>query len=714
MLIRTMSSGMKAAPVPNESAVELLKSAKSKDEQSMSDDIVAEKGHDQYSIQSVETPHVGIHRGRSMIKDATRFGSRIPGRPFRSEGVNHVAFAPSCPTIQKFPSVSRHSSREAAHQEGLEYSQRRRVPGEPKPIPRSHVQTLVSVVSLPLQKPLSRKKVVDVEVVCEDRKSLCRSPAASRNPPSASCTEKSTTKTDITPTMASTSRTSHVRQIVVKSRTKTTEYTSSTIETREEQTLHITAQSPHHMGRTWRPLPIQPISVPPLPRPFGENDQVRRSWFILHETPSADDAWNAYMTLNECNVPVRLAVLHRMVRLIARDRPRASTEYTRLLEILQRVRSTGGKVYIHEWNTLIDAAGRGWRKTLVRHYEMALSFFRDMKEGRAPGTTLALNLGSGIVEDETTAESVEPDIYTYTTLLGIAARTKDPKCLHHAKVLLERSGIPPNRFTHLALIPYFSATSQPGAVRSTLLKLEKEKMELGLDGINALLWAYSQNQRLDIVTMIYRLLKHNLTADLSDVEGETNRLEEYHRQLKMEEFIVVPNYLVPNEVTYVSLIQIMAYHGHLSGALTVFADMLNAPNTERGAFLTRDADGVLKPFLYRPTAAIFRALFLGFRRHAKPHKDGSAARLKRDADSAKEWTLNNLQQVFDLFMSMPPTVEVGPSAAYWLIVAFQITSNDDKELIRDVWRKVEGRFGKFTIGPNHRLHNIRTWLFAET
>ncbi|KAG6899653.1 hypothetical protein C0993_008265 [Termitomyces sp. T159_Od127] len=691
-------------PVPIVNAAESSESGKPKfkNKRSMSDDAVAEKGHDQSSIQPIEMPHVGVRRGGTTTK--TRFGSRIPGRPFRNEGVKPVAFELPHPALRKSPSASAHYSRHAARQEDPKDSELIPcVPGEPKPIPCANVRTPVSVV------PLSLGKVGDIEAARKEPTSLCRPHTASQNPPSPSFSGNSKEKRE----KVSKSRTSHICQTVVKSRPEATESSSSIIKIQKEEMLYVTAESPHHAGRTWRPLPVKPIGVPPLPPLLYKNDQVRRSWSILHETTSTDDAWNAYTTLNELNVPVRLAALHRMVRLVARDRPRASTEYTRLLEILRRVRSTGGKVYLHEWNTLIDAAGRGWRKTTVRHYETALSFFRDMTKGHAPGTTLALDVGSAPVEDEITAEPVEPDIYTYTTLLGIAARTRDQKCLRHARILFERSGIPPNRFTHLALMPYFAATSQPGAVRSTLLMLERERMDLGLDGINALLWSYSKNRRLDIVTMIYRLLKHNLTPDLDDVEEETKRLEEYRCQLRTEEFIVVPDDLVPNEITYTTLIQIMAYHGHLSGALTIFADMLSAPNTERGASLTRDSDGVLKPSLYQPTAAIFRALFLGFRRHAKPDKDGSGDRLKRDADSANEWTLSNLQQVFDLFMSMPATIQAGSSAVYWLIVAFQITSND-KELIRDVWRRVEGRFGRFTMGPSSRLYKLRTWLFLDT
>ncbi|KAG6889045.1 hypothetical protein C0995_004328 [Termitomyces sp. Mi166 len=751
-----MSSGMKLPlppdqPTPslNESAAEPSESGGTKTEkkQHMSDDRTAGNGHNQRSIQNAKMPHVGIHRS-----GMTPGGKLNPRRGrYLFADVNPLVFVLPPPARQKLP-PSGQFPRKAARQEGTKPSETtRRFPRKPL------LETISRANTRPhsLQKPsLSVNAVNGAASRQDDKISFREPPTVSHSVPSVelsgklTTTETSTTRTkapksqanrtprtvgksdtkDVKPnsspttrTKASKSQANRTPRTVGKSCTKDVKLNSSPVKTQEEEKVYITTKSPYHVGRAWQPLPVKPIGVPPLSPSFKENDQIQHSWFILHETPSVDDAWNAYTTLNECAVPVPLAALHRMVRLVARERPRASTEYTRLLEILKRIRSAGGKVYPHEWNTLIDVAGGGLRNTTVRHYEMALSFFRDMTKGRAPGTTLALDSGSSDVEDETTTEPVEADIYTYTTLLGIAARTKEPKCLRHARTLLERSGIPPNRFTHLALIPYFSVTSQLGAVRSTLILLEGDRMEVGLDGINALLLAYSRNRRLDVVTMIYRLLKHNLTPDLEDIEDETARLEEYRRQLRTEEFIVVPDYLVPNQVTYTSLIQIMAYHGHLSSALKIFADMLAAPNTEHGAPLIRDADGVLKPSLYQPTSTVFRALFLGFRRHAL--KVGAARgverghicqpRPKRNANSPDEWTLNNLQRVLDLFMSMPSDMQMGRSAFYWLIVAFQITSGNDRQLLRDVWRRVEGRF-RISSGPNNRLYIIKASLFSET
>ncbi|KAF8076000.1 hypothetical protein FPV67DRAFT_1469999 [Lyophyllum atratum] len=445
--------------------------------------------------------------------------------------------------------------------------------------------------------------------------------------------------------------------------------------------------------------------------------------YTLQTTQSAADAWAAYTSLishpsNPWNIHsddqrVGLALLHRLARLLARQRPKV--QYMRLLAVLTRLRAAGGTVQLHEWNALIDAAGQGGvRRLSVAHYETALSFFRDMTKGREPGTTLELGVHSQ-ERDELEGEGimVEPDIYTYTTLIGIAARTRDMGCVRHARMLLDRSGIPPNRFTHLALMKYFTATKQPAAVRSTLLRIEQQDLEVGLDGINACLIAYSRNDRLDVVMMIYRLLKHNADPDQHDA---ADSLVEMRRQLRQEEFIIVPENLLSNEVTYTTMIQIMAYHGNLSATLTVFVDMLSSLNVERGAPLVRDANGDLKPTTYRPTIAIFRAIFLGFRLHGLKlsQKGLPPSRLRKaNPPDMPGWTLDNLEKIFETFMGMPPDMQIGMSVFYWLIVAFQKTSGNDDELVRRVWKRVEGRFrGKGPWGgTNNRLERLRASLF---
>ncbi|KAG6918235.1 hypothetical protein DXG01_015828 [Tephrocybe rancida] len=485
---------------------------------------------------------------------------------------------------------------------------------------------------------------------------------------------------------------------------------------RTEKLYITTKRTPHHVGVAWQPPPVKLIRMPSLPSPTTDLERAHRSWLLtLHESSSAEDAWISYTSLVEHSLPVPIAALHRTVRIFSKQRPKTYAVYANMLTLLQRIRAEGGTIHLHEWNALLNAAGCGLRKTTVRHYETALGIYRDMTKGRAPGTTIELDHGYGSDGGDvgTTAEPVEPDIYTYTTLIGIAARSQDSKCLRHARSLLERSGLPPNRFTHLALMSYFSATRQLSSVRSTLLRLERDRMELGLDGINALLQAYSNSKRLDVMMMVYRLLRYNLKPDAESGEEEVERLERYRHQLKIEEFIVVPDHLVPNEVTYTCMIQSMAYHGHLSASLTIFTDMLTALNTELGAPLIPDADGLPKPAPYQATTAIFRALFLAFRRHAtNPSKARASPLSLVDTKSMEEdWMLNNLQQLFDLFISMPSDVELGVSTFYWIISAFQTASGNDVEVVRTAWKRLEERF-EGSLGANdNRLRKLKVSLF---
>ena len=49
-------------------------------------------------------------------------------------------------------------------------------------------------------------------------------------------------------------------------------------------------------------------------------------------------------------------------RLISRVHPRTRLNFIRLLSILSTIRRIGGQLQLWEWNTLIDFAGKGFRK----------------------------------------------------------------------------------------------------------------------------------------------------------------------------------------------------------------------------------------------------------------------------------------------------------------------------------------------------------------
>lgn len=476
--------------------------------------------------------------------------------------------------------------------------------------------------------------------------------------------------------------------------------------------------SSYPTGLPWRPMPIREVYTkqPPISpkNPLTEREALRHSLCqILGTTLSSEEGWQAYSTLlmHPPEDPAMLAVpfplMHRVCRLLARHRPKTRTEFMRLHSVLAAIREAGGTIHRHEWNALIDSAGKGMRKTTTVDYESALSFFRDMTLGRAPGTTLSHG------EEEHGAhitQPVEPDIYTYTALINIAARTHDSRCFQHASSLLQESGLPPNRITHLALVKYFTATKQLSGVRTTLLKMQQQNLEVGLDGINALLNSYSYNDRLDVVMMIYRLLRHNAFPETHVGDDDVESVAD---QLQREEFIVVAPDMKPNEVTYVNMIQTMAYHGNFVAALTVFVDMMLASNLERGAPLV-DKDGILIPTTYQPTIAVYRAIFLGFTRHGTHLlADGDVSSHHRTADAPGQpsWTLSNLEKIYNAFLELPKTTQPGQSIIYWIIVAFKKTSGNDVVLLRRVWKQMESKFDGPWGGPDNRLQKMKATLF---
>ena len=447
---------------------------------------------------------------------------------------------------------------------------------------------------------------------------------------------------------------------------------------------------------------------------------------LLHTlgvTSSATEAWNTYTTLLTIPPPdgwpsekpwtkIPLSHLHRLCRVLSRNRPKTRTQFLRLLSVLHTIQHSGGQVHLHEWNAVIDNAGKGWRKTRPEDFKLALGIFYDMVEQRPPGSTFSGNESAAGEKGPAVGEPVSPDIVTYTTLLSIAARTLHGPTVRHASSLLQSSGIPPNRITHLSLLKYFTFTKSLSGVRSTLLKMKQQGMELGLDGINACIWAYGHNNRPDVVMMIYRLLRHNVTPDIHIGEDDVDSTA---RRLKDDEGIIVSKDIKPNEITFTIVIQTMAYHGDLAATLSVFMDMLSSENLEMGARLHRDKNNKLQPSAYSPTLPIFRAIFLGFSRHGvPPPKNGNhklSSRLQSINRSPTAWSLENLSSLFSTFLALPEHIKLSQSTISWIMVAFDKTSGHDMDILRKIWTQLEVRFGGPWGGSRNRLYRLRASLF---
>ncbi|KAJ3566963.1 hypothetical protein NP233_g6662 [Leucocoprinus birnbaumii] len=508
----------------------------------------------------------------------------------------------------------------------------------------------------------------------------------------------------------------------------------------------VIQEAPFVSGRPWARQPIGPLQtihydkleIPSLGDGEPDVNEVYQDMLrTLATTISAEDGWKAYGVLSqlqqrqdtsvvdsESSSIIPFSHLHRLARVISSNLPKTRPQFLRLLSVLTTIQNYGGEIHLHEWNALIDHAGKGYRKTRPEDFNHSLSIYFDMIYNRPPGSRFSSAafddfLAPNAIEDPfshqaTSTPAVQPDIHTYTTLIDIAARTNHPPLIHRATTLLKEAKLAPSRITHLALLKYFTANNQLSGVRSTLARMTEQNLAIGVDGLNACMWAYGNNHRVDLTMMIYRILRHNMVPEEPNKEEQEDNITSVQEQLRMEMGIAIPPDLRPNEVTFTLMIQTMAYHGNLLAALSVFIDMLSSPNIEQGAPLVLDKNGELQRTYYAPTIHVFRALILGFSRHGvNPNAPTDEDLPSNGGTGGLEWDLENLQNIFSRLLDLPPNTKVSESTVFWTLNAFSRTSGHDVELLRTVWVRMENRFGRFKGGRNHRLTRWRQKLFPE-
>lgn len=459
----------------------------------------------------------------------------------------------------------------------------------------------------------------------------------------------------------------------------------------------------YKLKRRARKVTPPTMKKPPFPDAASQLIQHLR---VIASTDSVRNGWNSYVFLVDFisgSLDVQRHIkhipyphLHRLVRLLARNRPQTHQQFLQLQAVLTYLNFWKGKVKQYEWNALVSHAGSGVRKTGRRNVRNAINVFKDMKAGRLRGLSDSLSPNMKFME----GPPVQPDIYTYTSLLAIASRSVRTKHVHHISSMLRNAGLPPNRITHLSLMRYFTLRADFDGIRFTLLKMRQQGLELGLDGLNSCLWAYGRNHKVDFVLMIYRILRHNILPETSSTEQEDIKLDIL--RLEAEHIFVEPE-TKPNEVTLTTVIQILAYHGLFSSTLNVFMDMLSFSNLEKGAPVEEISAGVYRPILYQPTLAVFRAIFLGFTRHAK------------DIEECSDWNMDNLSQIFDLFLELPPNSNPNHNTIYFAILAFDKASGRDLKILRDVWMRIDRRFTieLFKAHSVSRLARLHRQLFSE-
>ncbi|KAF9569435.1 hypothetical protein CPC08DRAFT_623547 [Agrocybe pediades] len=447
------------------------------------------------------------------------------------------------------------------------------------------------------------------------------------------------------------------------------------------------------------------LQKPPL---LDVPSRIRLHLDILGTTNSTDQAWHSYVYLVDTIASHPLIYhrvkhicyshLHRFARLLSRNRPRTRLQYLRLLSVMTYIVHCGGQLKLPEWNALIHHSAAVRRKTTIEDVENALNVFKGMRRGELPFTSA---FDPPEHEDMSPPSHLSPDAFTISTLLSIAARAKDETMLYRLAAEFERSYIPQTRYAHLVMFRYYGEKRDLGGVRHTLRKMSRLGFELGLDGLNAVLWAYGINDRLDIVWMIYSVLRHNRQSEVQ----EDRNIRSAMSKLK-EESILINDDMIPNEITYTSVIQLFSYNGHFKTAIDVFIEMLSADNTEQGAPLYPSESGEPQPGSYAPTLVVYRALFIGFQRHGIP-----ASRVKESGTPT--WTLEHLLGLFERFLTLPEHTTLPHAFLDILMGAFAKTSDHDRDVMRRAWVAIDDRFGIVFAKSdgNSRLRRLQRLLF---
>ncbi|KAL5507862.1 hypothetical protein ACEPAH_5480 [Sanghuangporus vaninii] len=380
--------------------------------------------------------------------------------------------------------------------------------------------------------------------------------------------------------------------------------------------------------------------------------------------------------------------------------------FLRLISVyarLRKVRARGGGVpYLRtaEWNCLIHFAGTGLRgKVSLGAYNASLDVYEDMLRG---------------VEDARSAsrdsllKEIEPDIYTYTSLLNIALRTEHQPAIEHAMNLLRESGKEPTRITHLCMIRYRYKYGGLVGIRALLSSLKPE--DIGADGVTAYMACAGNDGYLDIVQNIYDALRRNVEAHEDGTYGplaissqhsegsdsfETLAVNDGNSDTDTEKYMLVegirlPRSLVPSASIYNYTIQIFAYYGRLLDALQVFMDML--------ATRQPGLRGTVK--FFQPNYAVFRGLFLGFARHgcrtdsqtSSFYPSTPSSTPLTDMSQIPEWNWDRFNVILDAFIEHSDSISP-PSErmVYWIMTAVRRMTGDER-LMRDVWRRLNERW----------------------
>jgi pentatricopeptide repeat protein len=413
---------------------------------------------------------------------------------------------------------------------------------------------------------------------------------------------------------------------------------------------------------------------------------------------SLPDAWAAYQSVIHTHpLGVRLlspTILRMIVSLLSQQRPRTRQTFVRLLNVTSELRKMGEKMTTEEWNALIDCAGKGLRKTRVEDYEAALGVYDEMLALSNPVP------GASQPHSTTTSHTSAPDIFTFNTLLSIAARTLSFSCIQHAVSLLSANPqIVPDRITYITLMYFYSRTHQTHLVPLSLTRIVAEGWDVGIDGLNAAMWAYARSGQVNVAMGVYHALRRSHSGSSGGDAAFGREFEDLDNPILAVPGLVINDNLKPDMITYNLLIQALSYHGHLRTALRVFRDMVTS--VEGGAPATSVIERSAANQPVAPILEVYYSLFLGFSRHVvydvKGMESSTARKLKLLPRSGPQsWTLSQLDAIFQTFIhtSFPTNLSFAVKRKIvWLIMVAYDKASRDNVRLREVHGALEKKFG---------------------
>ncbi|KAG8909563.1 hypothetical protein FRC01_006858, partial [Tulasnella sp. 417] len=364
-----------------------------------------------------------------------------------------------------------------------------------------------------------------------------------------------------------------------------------------------------------------------------ESPHVQRRFFHGHLTEAIrkrriTSAWHIYEAQKDRtrkdgrrggrSVPTGL--IHSLFALLAGARPQTRLHYIRMKELAEVLRRRGhGSLREWEWNALVNAAGRGFRKTTAEDYRAATGVLEEWEaEMRLLKETGHQSAAAGGAGGSDLGE-LAPSTKTYNILISIAARTGSRTLYQDALRRLERFTGPPDAVTYLARITHYRKNGQLDQIPPLLEKMTTNGWPLQTDGANAVIWAYASNGQLEIARQIYDTMIAALpipsSAQHPPPSGSQDRLV-FPSNPILSNPSISKSFLDihPDHRTYIMMLQAYAQAGQLAPALDILQDYLTAISAADDSRTSLPKTVRVRAGDKQLTAA-FRGLFLGFVKH---------------------------------------------------------------------------------------------------